>query len=68
VLTRGDAGTARVRHCELTARTTDLGASLQDVMLSIRVSAELHTHEVLVQPRQVRHSRRLAVWSVGSVT
>jgi hypothetical protein len=57
-------GPRRSAPCEL----TDRGASLQGVMLSIRVSAESHTHEVLAQPRQVRHSRRLAIWSVGSVT
>ncbi|MDQ6671581.1 MAG: hypothetical protein M3069_12685 [Chloroflexota bacterium] len=36
VLSRGDAGPRRSAPCEL----TDLGASLQDVMLSIKVSAE----------------------------
>ena len=53
VLTRGDAGTAPVRPCEL----TDLGASLQDVMLSIRVSAESHTPEVLAQFEQLWRDR-----------
>src|SRR5439155_16185543 len=57
---RGDAGTARSATCEL----TDPGASLQDVMLSIRVSAESHTHEVVAQPRQVRDSRSVTLPAV----
>src|SRR5438445_11937609 len=60
---RGDAGTAPVRPLR-----ADRPWCLASGLLSIRVSPESHTHEALAQPRQVRHLRRLAIWSVGSVT